>query len=59
MRFRIDVKTLDGNLSYERDAPADALDVAEGGKQSLGVTITDCEEGKTYSPEEFRKHFGH
>ena len=31
MRFRIDVSTLDGKLSY-RDAPADALDVAEGGK---------------------------
>jgi hypothetical protein len=59
MRFRIDVNTLDGKLSYERDAPADALEVAEGGKQSLGVTITDTEEGKTYGPEEFRKHFGH
>ncbi len=47
MRFRIDVKTLDGKLSYERDAPVDALDVAEGGKQSLGATITDTEEGKT------------
>ena len=59
MRFRIDVRTLDGKLSYERDAAADALEVAEGGKQSLGVVITDTEEGKTYSPEEFRKRFGH
>ena len=59
MRFRIDVRTLDGKLSYERDAAADALEVAEGGKQSLGVVITDTEEGKTYSPEESRKRFGH
>jgi hypothetical protein len=58
MRFRIDVNTLDGKLSYERDEPADALAVAEGGKQSLGVTITDTEEDKTYSPEEFGKRFG-
>ena len=28
----------------------------EGGKKSLGVTITDIEAGKTYSVEEFRKH---
>jgi hypothetical protein len=59
MRFRIDVSTLDGKLSYERDAPSDALAVAEGGKDSLGVTITDTEERKTYSPDEFRQHFGH
>ena len=59
MRFRIDVSTLDGKLSYQRDTPADALDVADGGKQSLGVTITDTEEGRTYSPEDFRKRFGH
>jgi hypothetical protein len=59
MRFRVDVNTLDGKLSYERDTPADALEVAEGGKESLGVTITDTEEGKAYSPEEFRKRFGH
>jgi hypothetical protein len=58
MRFRIDVNTLDGKLSYERDAPADALAVAEGGKESLGVTITDTEDGKTYSAEEFKKHLG-
>ena len=59
MRFRIDVRTLDGKLSYERDAPADALHVAEGGKESLGVTITDTQDNKTYSPEEFQRRFGH
>jgi hypothetical protein len=59
MRFRIDVSTLDGRLSYERDSPSDALLVAEGGKESLGVTITDTTDGKTYGPEEFRKRFGH
>jgi hypothetical protein len=50
MRFRIEVRTLDGKLVY---------DVAEGGKQSLGVTITDTQDGKTYSPEEFQRRFGH
>lgn len=59
MRFRIDVRTLDGKMSYERDAPAEALAVAEGGKDSLGVAITDTQDGTTYSPEEFRKAFGH
>jgi hypothetical protein len=59
MRFRIDVNTLDGKLSYERNNAADALDVADGGKESLGVTITDTDEGKTYSTEEFRKRYGH
>jgi hypothetical protein len=59
MRFRIDVRTLDRKLSYERDTPGDALHVAEGGKDSLGVTITDTRDGKTYSPEDFRKRFGH
>ena len=59
MRFRIDVSTLDGKLSYERGTPSDALDVAEGAKESLGMTITDTEEGKTYSPDDFRKRFGH
>lgn len=58
MRFRIDVSTLDGKLSYERDAPADALAVAEGGAESLGVTITDTETGETYGLSEFRKCFG-
>ena len=59
MRFRIDVNTLDGKMSYERNTPSDALHVAEGGKQSLGVTITDTQEGKTYTPEEFMRQFGH
>jgi hypothetical protein len=59
MRFRIDVNTLDGKMSYERDNATDALHVAEGGKDSLGVTITDTEEGKRYSPDEFRKRWGH
>jgi hypothetical protein len=58
MRFRIDVNTLDGKMSYERDTPSDALHVAEGAKQSLGVTITDIQNGKTYSPEEFIRRFG-
>ena len=59
MRFRIDVNSLDGKMSYERDTPDDALHVAEGGKQSLGVTITDTQEGTSYTPDEFRKRFGH
>jgi hypothetical protein len=59
MRFKIDVNTLDGKLSYERETASEALEVAEGGKQSLGVTITDTEEGRSYSPEEFRARFGH
>lgn len=59
MRFRIEVRTLDGKLVYERDAPSDALDVAEGGRQSLGVSIADTEDGKTYSPEEFQRRFAH
>ena len=59
MRFRIEVNTLDGKLSYERDTAADALAVAQGGKVSLGVTITDTEDGKRYSAEEFAKTFAH
>ena len=59
MRFRIDVNSLDGKLSYERENATDALHVAEGGKESLGVTITDTQEGKTYSVDEFRKRHGH
>ena len=59
VRFRVDVNTLDGKLSYERDMPADAIEVANGARESLGVVITDTEEDKTYSPEEFRKRFGH
>ena len=57
MRFRIEVNTLDGKLTYERDNAADALAVAEGGKESLGVRITDGEDGKSYSLEEFRTQF--
>ena len=59
MRFRIDVNTLDGKLSYERENPSDALDVAEGAKDSLGLTITDTQAGRTYSADEFRTRFGH
>jgi hypothetical protein len=59
MRFRIDVNTLDGKLAYERETAAEALDVAEGGKQSLGVTITDTDEGTAYTPDEFRRRFAH
>lgn len=58
MRFRIDVRTLDGKMSCERDAPADALAVAEGGAESLGVTITDTGTGEAYSLSDFRKRFG-
>lgn len=57
MRFRIEVNTLDGKLSYERETAADALAVAEGGKQSLGVRIVDAEDGRTYSVDEFRQRF--
>jgi hypothetical protein len=57
-RFRIDLNTLDGKLSYERDTAADALAVAEGGKESLGVTITDTETGESYSRADFAKRFG-
>jgi len=59
MRFRVDVNSLDGKMSYERDTADAALHVAEGGRQSLGVTITDTQEGKSYTPDEFRKRFGH
>jgi len=59
MRFRIEVRTLDGKLTYERDTPTDALHVAEGGKESLGVTITDTQDNRTYGPEEFQGRFGH
>lgn len=58
MRFRIDVNTLDGKMSYERDTAHDAILVAEGGKHSLGVTITDIQDGKAYRLEDFRKKFG-
>ncbi len=58
MRFRIDVNTLDGKMSYERETAADAMLVAEGGNDSLGVTITDTQENKSYDPSGFRKAFG-
>jgi hypothetical protein len=57
MRFVIEVNTLDGKLSYERDTPSDALAVAEGGKQSLGVTIADTTSGEVYGVDEFRRRF--
>ena len=55
MRFRIDVNTLDGKLSFEKEAPVDALEVAMGfaDKGNLGVTITDTADGTTYAPKEF------
>ena len=59
MRFRIEVRTLDGKMSYERDTVTDALAVAEGGKVSLGVTIVDTVDGKAYTPEELKNRFGH
>jgi len=59
MRFRIEVNTLDGKMSYERESPADALAVAEGGKESLGVRITDSDDGRSYTVEEFSKRFTH
>lgn len=59
MRFRIDVNTLDVRMSYERDTASEALQVAEGGKESLGVTITDTSDGRAYSIEDFRQRFGH
>ena len=58
MRFRIDVNTLDGKMSYERDTAHEALHLAEAGKDSLGVTITDTRTGKRYGPDDFRKQFG-
>ena len=58
MRFQIGVNTLDGKLAYERETPAEALEVAGGGKQSLGVTITDTHTGTVYTPEVFMKAFG-
>jgi hypothetical protein len=53
MRFRIDVNTLDGKLVFEKDKVADAVAVAKGGTVSLGVTITDTSDGKTYGPDDF------
>jgi len=48
MRFRIDVNTLDGRLSFQKDAAQDAVDVARSQRGSLGVTITDTADGTTY-----------
>jgi hypothetical protein len=53
MRFRIDVNTLDGKLSFQKDKAADAVEVAKGAKDSLGVTITDTADGMTYAPDHF------
>jgi hypothetical protein len=55
MRFRIDVNTLDGKVSFENEAAADAFEVAKG--TNLGVTITDTKHSKIYSLEEFKQHF--
>ena len=55
MRFRIDVNTLDGKVSFEKDTAADAFEVAMG--TNLGVAITDNRDSKTYSLENFKKHF--
>lgn len=53
MRFQIEVSTLDGKLSFHKDKAVDAVEVAKGAKDSLGVTITDTSDGKTYKPEDF------
>jgi hypothetical protein len=57
MRFRVDVNTLDGKLSFQKDLSADALEVAKAAKDSLEVTITDTAEGATYSLQEFETRF--
>jgi hypothetical protein len=57
MRFRVDVNTVDGKLSFQKDVPADALEVAKGAKDSLGVTITDTADATTYSLQEFEMRF--
>ncbi len=55
MRFQIEVSTLDGKLVFHKEKAADAVDVAKGAKDSLGVTITDTSDGKTYKPERVRR----
>jgi hypothetical protein len=55
MRFRIDVNTLDGKLSFQKESAVDAVEVAKGAKDSLGVIITDTADGTTYAPEDFDK----
>jgi hypothetical protein len=57
MRFQIDVNTLDGRLSFHKDAPGDALEVAKGAKANLGVTITDTQDSTTYSLQDFEARF--
>jgi hypothetical protein len=53
MRFQIEVSTLDGKLVFHKDKAADAIDVARGAPNNLGVTITDTSDGKIYKPEDF------
>lgn len=53
MRYRIDVNTLEGKLSFHKDAAKDAVDVARGARDSLGVSITDTSDGSVYKPEDF------
>ena len=53
MRFRIDMNTLDGKLSFEKESALDAIAVAEGAKDSLGVIITDTADATTYAPDDF------
>jgi hypothetical protein len=53
MRFRVEVNTLDGKLVFEKDKAADAVEVAKGAKDSLGVTITDTSDGKAYGLGDF------
>ena len=55
MRFRIDVNTLGGKVSFEKDTAADAFEVAKG--TNLGVTIADTTDSTTYSLEEFATRF--
>jgi hypothetical protein len=53
MRYRVDVNTLDGRLSFEKESAVDAVAVAKGATGSLGVTVTDTADGTTYRPEDF------
>jgi hypothetical protein len=54
MRFRIDVNTRDGKLSFQKDVAVDAVEVAKCALNgSLGVVITDTADGATYAPEDF------
>jgi hypothetical protein len=55
MRFQIEVSTLDGKLAFHKNTATDAVEVAKGAKDSLGVTITDTFDGKIYKPEDFDK----